>query len=479
MANPFKKLFKKSPSSAFKNIGAPGTAIYGGYIQEIEKSSALMGREKYRTYSDILANTSIVAAGTRYFLNLLAKSTWKVQPADDSAEAVAIAEKIEMIMDSMDTPWHRVIRRAGMYRFYGFSMQEWTAKKLPDGTIGYADIAPRPQITIERWETDDAGRVTGVVQRSPQDSQDIYIPRGKLIYIVDDTINDSPEGLGLFRHIVQDSKTLARFEQLEAFGYETDLRGVPIGKAPYAELQKLVEGGEISQADADAIVKPLQDFISNHIKSPSLGLILDSITYQSEDDASTPSIVPQWGIELMRTSAGNNTEAAIANAIERLNQNIARVLGIEGLLLGSTNYGSQALSSDKSHSFALIVDGTLKELTESFRKDFLDPIFELNGWDPNLKPRFKTDANQYRDITKITEALKDMAAAGAPLPVNDPAINEIRSLLGLSDQIEDPEYLDDGQLLDEKDPRASIDEMIEPAKEEEPAKEMDEEDKDA
>lgn len=424
--------FRRERTSATETKGRPGFAIYGGYIQEIEKNQQLTGREKYRTYSDIIANTAIVAAGTRYFLNLVAKAAWNVEPADDSDQAEEFAERLREIMEDIDTPWHRIIRRAAMYRFYGYSIQEWTAKRNEDGTIGIKDIAPRPQITIERWDTNDIGEIEGVVQRAPQTQLDIYLPRFKLVYVVDDTLNDSPEGLGLFRHVVDSVKRLRRFEQLEGFGFETDLRGVPVGRAPFAELQQLVDSGEITATQRDQIIAPLKQFMQNHIKSPSLALMLDSATYQTEDEAARPSNVYQYDIELLQS--GNTTQEAVAQAIERLNQEIARILGVEGLLLGSTNHGSQALSTDKSHNFALVVDGTLLELGESFKKDFIDTVWRLNGWPEELKPSFKIEATQYRDVTQITQALRDLALAGAPLALDDPAINEVRDLLGLSKQ---------------------------------------------
>ena len=95
--------------------------------------------------------------------------------------------------------------------------------------------------------------------------------------------------------------------------------------------------------------------------------------------------------------------------------------------------GSHALSKDKTQSFGLIVDSCLKELKETYQKDFLDPLWELNGWDEALKPTFKIEKIQYRDIEQITGALEQLARAGAPLGIDDPATNEVRSLLGLSD----------------------------------------------
>jgi len=416
-----------------KTKGVPGTIVFGGFISEDEKNAALIGPEKYRTYSELLANVSIVAAGTRYFLNLVAKARWKVTPADESDEAKRFADIITKQLTSMDTSWSRVIRRAAMYRFYGYSIQEWTAVRK-DGMLLFEDIAPRPQITINKWDVNKAGKVLGVTQLDPLLGDDIYLPRKKLVYIVDDSINDSPEGLGLFRHIVGPAKRLQRYEQLEGYGFESDLRGIPVGRAPFAALSEAVDTGLITQQNMDDAIAPIKSFITDHIKNPALGLLLDSITYQGDDEAGTPSTIFQWDVDLLKGSATSFAEVAIA--IERVNREIARTLGVDGLLLGEQTTGSHALSSDKSLNFALIVDSTLSELADTYQRDLIQRLWELNKWPENMMPTFNTEAAQHRDVTQITQALKDMAAAGGKLSMNDPAINVLREMLGLPKQPE-------------------------------------------
>lgn len=421
-----------------RTIGSGGATVFGGFLESNEKSADLQGQQRYVTYSNVLSNTSIVAAGTRYFLNLVSKAQWRAEPADDSAQAREIAEMVEDMMNDMTTPWHRVVRRAAMSRFYGFSVQEWTAKRRDDGLLGYLDIEPRPQRTIERWDLDVSGTVHGVVQRIPQTQEEVYIPRGKLVYMVDDTLDDSPEGMGLLRHLVETNKRLQRYMQLEGFGYETDLHGVPIARAPLDDLDKKVDSGELTDTDRTNLLTPLENFIKKHIKDPAngpLGLLLDSATYESRDDAATPSSQRQWDLELLSINGQSSLEA-IAAAIERLNRELARILGVEFLLLGGDGKGSLALARDKTQQFGLLVEATLLELRETMDSDFLDPLMRLNGWPEELRPTLKTESIQYRDIEQVTQALVDMAQAGAVLQPDDPAIDEVRDLLGLSRQPE-------------------------------------------
>ena len=411
-----------------ETVGRPGTAIYGGYVVENEKDASLTDRERYRTFSEALANTAVVAAGVRYFLNLAAGADWTFEPAEHSRgqELADLAE--EMIKEDPKTSWPRVVRRAAMYRFYGFSIQEWTAMRRPDGNLTFQDIAPRAQITIERWDVNIDGSVLGMVQRNPQNQEEIYLPRGKTVYLVDDTLNDSPQGLGLFRHIVEPVKRLNRYEQLEGFGFETDLRGIPIGRAPYAELNARVEAGEITAQQARAAVAPIEAFIKKHVKKPDLGLLLDSEVFATTDDATRPSTEKKFDMNLLEGSQTSLPE--IAKAIERVNLEIARVLGIESLLMGDGTGGSFALAKDKTSQFSLTIDATLSELADGFSRDLIDVLWDLNGWPEEAKPKLKVESVQYRGVEEITAAIREMANAGAVLDPDDPIINFIRTMLG-------------------------------------------------
>ena len=411
-------------------LGVPGTAIHGGYISQRERSPDLASPDsRYRTYADILSNTSIVAAGVRYYLSLIGGAGWSFAPseADTDGYYADIAET--MLTRDPTTPWPRVVRRAAMYRFYGFSVAEWTARRRDDGWLTFADIAPRSQATIERWDVNSTGAVLGAIQTSPQTGRDIYLPREKLLYLVDDSLNDSPEGLGLFRHLVDPARRLQRYEQLEGFGFETDLRGIPVARMPLSELAKLEDRGELSEAQRRELESPFRRFIAEHVRDPKLGLLLDSATYRGEAEAASVSSIYQYDVKLL--NGGASAFAENAAAIERLNREMARILGVEQLLLGS-GAGSRALSEDKTHQFYLMIDSALTEIRYAVSRDLLGALWRLNGWDAALMPEVHTEAVRFTDIERIAATLRDMATAGAELAPDDPAIGEVRDLMGLS-----------------------------------------------
>jgi len=417
-----------------RELGLMGTAIYGGYIDDRERNPELQASQRYTTYSNLLANTSIVAASVRHFLNLVTAVDWHAEPPkgyEDSAEAKQLADFVNNTMHDMKTPFFRVIRRGAMFRYWGFSVQEWIAKKREqDGQIGFLDISPRPQNTITRWDVTPGGEVLGMVQEPDWAMQEIYLPRGKVLYLVDDSLNDSPEGFGLFRHLAEPASRLANLQKLEIYGYEMDLKGVPIGRAPLMELERAVADGEITAELAQKELNSLTDFIRNHIKSPKLGLVLDSQTWESSDEAARPSGSRQWDIETLKSESAEGAQA-VGVALERIQREMARITGTEGLLIGGDGKGSMALSKDKTGQMALATDSTIKELRHVMDNDYIGTLWLLNGFDPALKPRTKTDTLRHRDVQEVTSALQDLALAGATLNPDDPAIQQVRDLLGL------------------------------------------------
>lgn len=422
--------FRRQKPKATTSVGSHGTQIIGGYIVENEKTGELSNAAKFRTYSEMLANVSIVAASVRYFLGLAGKSTWTFTPSDADKDGYYAGLAEEMLTSDPRTPWSRIVRRSCMYRFYGFSLQEWTARRRDDGVITFADIAPRPQRTIERWDVEDDGTVRGVTQLNPNNAQEIYLPRQKLLYVVDDSLNDSPTGLGIFRHLAEPTKRLLRLQQLELIGYENDLRGTPIARAPYSELQKMVEDGELTKEQMEAVLAPIHKFLKKHVNSPARGISLDSSVYSTNDEKESPSAARKFDLEVVQ--GGPTSLEHVQDAIVRINKELARILGTEGMILGDSGSGSLALSRDKSQQLSLSVDSTLADVAWAMEDDLLWTLWQLNGFPPEMMPSMSHSATAFVDAEQITAALRDMAQAGATLHPNDPAVNEVRGLLGVS-----------------------------------------------
>lgn len=417
--------------SIFTERGVISVPIYGGYIQSREKNAEVREPKKWSTFQDIAVNVSVAATGVRYFLNLIASATWKFEPAIDAADGEELADFAESVMNDMHCSLPRMSRRVGMYRFHGFGIHEWVAKRRRDGRIGFEDVEARDPATICRWDVSENGDVKGVWQTSPQTGQEIYLPRWKLLYIVDDTFTDDPRGIGILRSLVEPAQRLRRYLDLEAKGYERDLRGIPVGKAPIAELNKRVKNGEMTAEQATGMVESLENFVRMQVKDQDTGIIIDTSPYTSiKEDGSVVSTQAQWGIELL---TGQSTGLPdLGHAIERLNFEMARLLGIEHLLLGEGSTGSRALSEDKSRNFYLIVNSVLSEMKGEYKRNLLEPLWAINGLDPDTIPDIKVSEVSFRSVEEVGRTLRDLALAGATLMPTDPAIDDLRELVGLS-----------------------------------------------
>jgi len=423
----------KLPAGApMRELGVGGSQLWGGYLIEHEKNPALAGTTKYATYSGFLANVNILAASVRMFLGMVAGAAWKCEPSDpEDPKSVEMCDEVEeLLFDKIKTPWHRIVRRLAMYKFYGFSAMEWVAKKMDDGRMGYKDVQTRPQVTIERWFMDPHGEVLGIAQVDPQTGKEYAIPRSKLVYVVDDSIDDSPQGFGMFRHLAEACARLRRYLQLEGYGYEADMRGIPVGRAPLAELDSLVQSKKISKAKAQELLDGMADFLSSHIKNPALGLMIDSTPYRNTGEQRNVSNSPQWDMSLL--DGGTYGHAHIHDAILRTQREMARVMGTEFMLLGENASGSRSLSNDKTSMFGLMVDDALSAIRDAVDDDLVEPLFELNGWDMELKPSLKTDTQVFRDPANLTAALRDLAQGGVQFDRQDESVQEILDLLGLS-----------------------------------------------
>lgn len=410
--------------------GVSGTPVWGGRVITRDKATQWQGQQRYTTISEMVSNISIVAASVHYFLNLLANPKWTVKPSDEhDAEAIELAAFVESVMHDMETPWPRIIRRAGMYRFYGFSVQEWTAKKRKDGRLGFHDVEVRPQHTIEEWYIDEAGTIRGMWQRSPQTGALLPLPREKVIYLVEDTLTDSPEGLGIFRHLLEPWIRLKQYLELEVRGFERDLRGIPVGRIPYTIINQAVKNGELTELEAKNMTEGLEEFVRLQVKQSDTGITLDSMPYESEAaDGRKVASALQWGLELMTGSGSGLME--LAHAIDRTQREMARIIGTEMLMMGDKT-GNKATAQDKSHNLYLIANSVLDNIGFGFQKDFITPLWDLNGFPDEKKPTFIIEDVTFKDVEVMTRALKDMADAGASLSMQDPAINHIRDVAGI------------------------------------------------
>lgn len=407
-----------------------------GFIHSYEKNRLLTRYKKYETYSEMMANHAVIGAGIRAFLSVIQKTEWNVEPIEGNANSESHAEDIQEIFEHMETKLPQVMRRSAMYVYYGFGLQEWIAKPLPSGLIGIKDIEPRAQHTIFRWDITERGDIVGVEQQDYISGGPYYIDRRRLIYCVDDSLHDSPEGLGIFRQIFATASRLDSYLMLEDIGFDTDLRGVPVVKVPLERISKMVESGELNKSEAEEIIETFTSFVEEHQRKKSQGIVMDSEPYV--DNEGKPTGVSQYDIDLLK--GDGSAQADLAKAIDRLRNDLSMLLGTSFLMLGEGGAGSLALSKTKMDSFMLFVGSTLQYMASVYERDLFKQIARLNGWDEDDLPKMKYEEPKMQDILEITDALRNMATAGATFQKEDPLWNEMRAMMGLQQRPDDLEW---------------------------------------
>lgn len=474
------------PAAPTSQISGGGVHHTGGWVVGAERNPKLVGVNRHVLYQEGIANTDAVATPLRALMWLVGDVDWDVEPhKDEEAEQEqrtpsngvvkpnsspslkppaakplpsgggpfrqpgklskadreakysskgpktpeeAVAWLKEVLFEEMTTDWPRLIRRLCMYRPHGYSIHEWVAMVREDDTFGLKDIVEVPHTTITQWNLDeDTAEFYGVVTQIPNDGSQRYLGRKKMVYIVDDALaQGDPAGMGLMRHCVEKVQQLRRFEQLEGVGYETELVGVPKGTAPLKEMKDLVDTGQMTPAQYTAATAVLDDFIRNHIKNPSLGLVLDSEPYRDLGQNAAPGSTKKWDLELLTSSGGPHKP--MNDAIERKGREIARVWSAEGFYLGGGD-GSHAMSKEKTKMFAALCNATAGDLAAAINRDVVKMLWKLNNFDPELMPKLCPGRVDLDDVAAVATSMKDWSAA--QLAPEDPATNAFRKLLRL------------------------------------------------
>jgi len=423
-------------TTAFKEAGKSSTAIQGGVVVTKERNRKLVGENKFKTYEDMIANVTIIFASLRLYSTLIASSAWSAQPSDESAEAEQMAETIMDIINDMESPFVEAVKAASLFKFNGFAWLEMTAKKRDDGIIGLKSIEQRPCRTIQKWDVDETGTVKAVGQTLPLTNEMAYIPRWKSIYLVENMLTDSPEGFGMLRTVAETASRLQEIQKSEKMGVNRDMRGIPLGRVPYAALE---ESG-LSKEEIEKAAEAVEEFVSMVQKGETTGIVLDSATYvsgSSTQNGESQSFTGNKQYDLELLSAATSGLGDVDKIIRRLNMEIARALGSEVLLLGDGGSGSLALSKDKSSNLLISVNSILKEIADQFNKDILPFLAKLNGWDMELMPILTPSEVSQRSIEEIVSSVRDLAGAGITLDRRDEAVKEIFRSLDLTPLDED------------------------------------------
>jgi hypothetical protein len=415
--------------------GSDGVISYGGWLVDGEKNPKLRGATKWVEQDNLIANMASVAAAVRVWLDLAGSVKWTAREnprgGTDAKRCAELAQE-GLIGARMPKPWRRCVLKQVLAEMRGFAFHSKGTRRDSQGRVVYTELRHLPQWTIEKWLKPDEMKPWQGVEQRTRSGRVIPIDRGDLWYSVDDRFGDSPDGVGLFRHLIRIGEIFERYRQLHGIAADTDVNGIPVGRAPIGKLwqqamRPVSEGGggltETSEIAAwvASRVQPLSDLLENRVVKPNRSLLLDSLPYfaTDTDGSARPSNVFEWSIDTMKAVISSFPE--LRATLDDCNLDALRLLCCEWMYMGDGE-GARAVHVDKTDGLARRLNGVLDFVGDDGDRDLVWPLVAQNGYDPETcAPTLEHSPIGAKDMKAIAEAFASFAKAkfSATDPIND------------------------------------------------------------
>ena len=433
-------------ATAVRELGASGSYGMNDQLRPDEFLPKLRGLNATRTFREMKDNDPVIGAILMAFEMLLRAAEFRVEAADDSPEAKEAQIFVEECFSDMNGTVDDFLAEVLTFLPFGFSVFEVVYKirggrntsdptrysQFDDGRYGIQKLAPRAQWTIDRFLTDPNGTITGVRQTAlTLKMGSVEIPIEKLLHFRTSTINNDPSGRSILRNAFTSYHYASHIQMIEAIAVEREMNGIPVGRIP---SEYLADGATApQQAFANAFKKILRD-----VKFNDQGFVLIPSDVYENDDGSKTSI-PMVQFDLV--TAKGTRAIPTGEVILRHQQNIARSVLADFLMLGSGDKGSFALSKSKTDLFLAAASGYTEAISSVLNRQLLSRLWELNGFDPAIMPSISFGDIAPVDLAELGAFVRDIAGAGMPLFPDDDTENTIRRAAGFPEKTVDPDLL--------------------------------------
>lgn len=411
-----------------KELGRLGQRRWGGVFTE-EFLPELRGRRGMEVYREMADNDDIVGAIIFAIELLIRQVDWDVQAGGPSEADQAAADFVRECMDDMSDTWTDTVSEILTFLTYGWSAHEIVYKrragmsrnpqlnsKFTDGLIAWQKLPIRAQESLYQWEYDDKDNLIALTQMPPPDYELITIPAEKLLFFRTKSRKGNPEGRSILRNAYRAWYFKRRLQEIEGIGVERDLAGFPTLTAP--------EGMNIWDTD---------DPEMNSIRA-SAEAIVTNIRRDSLEGVVMPA---GWKLELLST--GGRRQFDTNQIIERYDTRIAMTVLADFVLLGHQDVGSFALSSNKTHMFAMAICAYLDIICETFNNKAIPQLLAMNGdhfAGITDYPKLTHGDVEDTDLGPLGDFVAKMAAAGMIVP--DEEIEDyLREVSGLPERLSD------------------------------------------
>lgn len=427
----------------FKSIGSSGLRQFGGWVRE-DFLPEFQGRQAARIYREMRDNSPTIGAILFAVTQIMRSGTWRVEPADDTPEAKEKAEWVESLQDDMEHTWQDFMVEALSMLPFGYAPMEMVFKRrngrkpgvgvptsaYDDGTVGIHRIALRGQDTVLKWFFDINGIVTGMTQQ-PWIGPLIDIPIQKLLLFRPTFFKGNPEGYSILRTAYRPYYFKKRLEEQQGICYER-MSGIPVLYLPSALIEAASGTGDAA-AKAKSTLEMYKRIVTNMRLDEQMGGIFPSNPYVNRDGTLSGVEMFRFKYEAPPSRVGPDFEGAIErNKLEILTSVLA-----DFLMLGHSTRGTQGLGETKVDLFNEAVFGWMDSMAEEMNRRLLPELWSMNGWDPDLQPRYVPDRPARVDLDGLSNYLLRLNQAGFVF-AGDPELNKyLKDAAGLPQDPDD------------------------------------------
>lgn len=420
----------KPPAQPFREIGVASERNPQNQIRPDEFILQLRGTRGIRKLREMRENDATVGAILFTIDQMLRPIPWHFLPRDESPEAQRAAEIVTRSFNSMAIPMSDTVSDILSFFVYGFSVFEKVFRRDPQtGAILLHKLAPRAQWTIERFLTTPEGEYDGVVQSTYRSH--VTLPRSKTVLFRTASTNRQPSGSSALRNAYISYYRVSHLQEIEAVSIERELNGLPVGRLP----------SEYLAADAtpnQQAIRAMMEKIVREVKRNEQGYVLlpsDLIT----DEDGKPTTKYLADIQLITSNGTRDID--IGKTIIRYQQDIARSVMADFVMLGANDRGSFAMSKSKSDLFLKALHGYMDNIAQAFSSQLLPDLMTLNGLPTDLAPIPKYGMIAPVDLDELGTYIQKLALAGAPLFPDDTLEDHLRSAADLPAVPEDRDLL--------------------------------------
>jgi hypothetical protein len=375
----------------------------------------LRGRQGVKKYREMSENDPVIGAILTAMRMMLRSVEWRIEGGNDTAQ-----DFVRSTMHGMDDKsWEEFISDALTMLEYGFSLFEMVPRRDDDGMIRMKKLGGRAQWTIDRFETSENGDVQGVWQVAAQ--KNVYIPYPKLLHFRTTSIAGEPSGRSVLRSAYTAWRAQNNIKYFEGVGIERELNGLPIVRIP----------SEFMSADASDSQKALfnqMKKIARDVKRNEQGyIILPSDRYADEDGSLTDSLMVEFDLIASKGTRDIDTGSVIL----RYQQDMARSVMADFVMLGANDRGSFALSKSKADLFLRALEGYADTIAAQLNRKLLPYLWELNGMNKADMPKLVRGRVAPVDLEEIGQYIQRLALSGVDLFPDDNLDKHLRDVAGL------------------------------------------------